>query len=66
MTYLTSATVVAQVRQTGSIGVFEQRVFHPLLDSQSTETDQQLEAIRLIRQLGFETRNLEVFPPLED
>jgi hypothetical protein len=66
MTYLTSATVVAQVRPSGSIGIFEQRVFHPLLDSQSTNEQQQLESIRLIRQLGYETRNLEVFPPLED
>jgi hypothetical protein len=66
MTYLTSATVVAQVRPSGSIGIFERKVFYPLLDAQSTEQAQQLESIRIIRQLGFETRNLEVFPPLEE
>lgn len=60
MTLLTSTKVRANVRNDGAIGVFESRTFEFMLDASQSEDKQVREAIRILRQIGYETRGVEL------
>lgn len=66
MPILNPFNIVASVRQEGSIGTFEKRTFHLMLDAFSAADKQQKEAIRIIRQLGFETQSLQIVYPMDE
>lgn len=59
MHYLQSTAVVANVRNDGAIGSFEPRTFDLMLDQRDSQDKQMKEAIRIIRQLGYETRGVK-------
>lgn len=60
MITLTEHKVVARVRTEGAIGVFEPRDFFLMLDLQDDMQVKEREAIRILRQIGYETCGLRV------
>lgn len=66
MNVLNPFNIVSSVRQEGSLGNFEKRTFHLMLDAFSAADKQQKEAIRIIRQLGFETQSLQIVYPMDE
>lgn len=59
MIYLQSVAIVANVRTDGAIGKFERRTFDLMLDAQAPQEKQLKEAIRILRQIGYETRGVQ-------
>lgn len=53
---LTIARVFAHVRPDGGVGPFEPRRFELMLDSTAALDAQQREALRIMRQLGWQPR----------
>jgi hypothetical protein len=62
MPHLSHTAVVANVRRDGAIGVFERRTFGLMLDQREPQHRQLREAIRILRQIGYETRSVEIEP----
>lgn len=61
MTTVTEHKVTANVRTEGAIGTFETRPFWLMLGAGTPES-QVKEAIRILRQIGWETRGMKVDP----
>lgn len=60
---LTSTKVLAHVRPDGAVGPFGvQRTFEFMLDSSNTPEQQRKEALRILRQIGYEARGVQVGP----
>jgi len=62
MDYLSSIAIVANVRPDGAIGEFYRRTFDLMLDQRQPQDKQLREAIRILRQIGYETRGVEFAP----
>ena len=59
----TSITVLARVRPAGAVGPFEPRRFELMLDAGDVLDAQQREALRILRQIGWQPRGpVEVLP----
>ena len=66
MPYLMPTPVFAYVRTEGSIGAFSGRSFDLMLDQEDTPEQQRKEAIRILHQIGYETRGVRVGGPFND
>lgn len=63
MPHLTCTGIRARVRNDGAIGPFVERVFDLMLDANDHPDKQIKEAKRIIRQIGYECRNVEFERP---
>ena len=61
LTYL-SSIIEANVRTDGAIGVFQKRTFDLMLDQRQPQEKQLKEAIRILRQIGYETKGVRFAP----
>lgn len=65
MLTLTTTHLTASVRPIGSVGPFTPRAFAFMLDARDTVQAQRREALRILKQIGYELRgplNLETQP----
>jgi hypothetical protein len=60
--YLAPIAIIASVRTDGAIGEFNRRTFDLMLDQREPQDKQLREAIRILRQIGYETRGVQFAP----
>jgi len=63
MIALTNTKVTANVRTDGALGAFRERTFDLMLDARQSQDKQHKGAIRILRQIGYETRGIKFDQP---